>query len=155
MTKVRLCTMETKNSTFASNYTQFLTQITHYTVVIEAQAASRDLFVLTDRIWLYGSFRHTAMEHIPTIENVTTSDLIIVTRLVGNISSRSSQPEMVSWRHTAPYIANVIKITNHILDTLSTQFTEQRFTDFSKYVTVCVQHLWAILHDENVREWHA
>ena len=37
--------------------------------------------------------------------------------------------------------------TNDIIDTLSTEYIEQAFTDPSRSFAICVQCLWTILHD--------
>ena len=42
---------------------------------------------------------------------------------------------------------------NYILYTLSIEYTQQAFADFSRSFSVCFQSLWAILHfDDNERE---
>ena len=61
-----------------------------------------------------------------------------------------------SWTHTISYFAKktkkVTERTNQILDTLPADYTQQAFTD-TRYVSVCVQHLLEILHDDdNERE---
>ena len=39
--------------------------------------------------------------------------------------------------------------THYTLDILSTEYTQQAFTDSSRSFTECVQGLWAILHNDD------
>ena len=71
--------------------------------------------------------------------NMTTMGKIDISgddnTIVANISSRSPKLQWASLTHTTPHIAKKIKkvteSTNYILETLSTEYTQQAFTRVS------------------------
>ena len=81
-----------------------------------------------------------------TLGNRDTYDLMIMIRWDKHMSPRSVV------QHSNPtYCVEKKKITaiiNHILDTLSKEYTQQRFTHAAWIFTVCVQCMWANLHDD-------
>ena len=79
--------------------------------------------------------------------------VMMMIRWVINIllSSRSPTLDRVSWIHTL-CIENTTKVVeriNYILNTLSTENTQHKFTDWSRFLTACVQPLWAVLYDDD------
>ena len=66
------------------------------------------------------------------MENVDTSDLMMIRRWVINISCRLSKHIWISLTHTTLHVAKkmrkVTKKTNYILDTPSTEYDQQTFT---------------------------
>ena len=62
--------------------------------------------------------------------------------------THSITPAWIGQLNLKLYIAKKMKVIdriNYILDTLSTEYTQQGFTHSPRSVTVCVQRLWTIL----------
>ena len=74
-----------------------------------------------------------------------TSNLMVIIRIVTNISSRLPQLKWVSWTYTSYIAKKAIERNNHILDILSTEYAQQTSTDSSWSFIVWVERLWAIL----------
>ena len=72
--------------------------------------------------------------NMKTMGRIDTSGLMMLIRLVRNISFRSSGPEWDSWTHTALYIANTKKVTetiNNMWETLAGLSGEPEITQSS------------------------
>ena len=92
-------------------------------------------------------------KYMTALENIDTSDLMLMIRWVTHVSFRSPKHGWVSQRYKTPYIAKKVQKvnqgTNETLDTRSIWYIQHALIDFSRYFTVCIPRLQAILHYED------
>ena len=118
------------------------------TVTMETKTqVFRDIYHATHLIWWYNHISHTTTEFMTT-KKLDTSDMMMI-KWVTNMSFRS--PKVCSIKHKQPDILQIdiqklTDQTNYVLDTLSTEYTHQAFTDSIRSFSVCVQLLWKPLH---------